>query len=132
MYLILSLFVSWSYSSGIEVKDAWIRPGAQGMNTAIYFTINNSGDSADTLYNAKCDISKVVEVHETYKTGDMMGMRKTHFVLINAKSSFSFKPGGHHVMLIDLKKKVRVGERYSCTLFFKKAGEVKVNAEVRK
>jgi len=132
MYLIISLFISLIYSSGIEVKDAWIRPGAQGMNTAIYFSINNTGDTSDTLYNAKCEVAKVVEVHETYKAGDMMGMRKTDFVLVKGNSSFSFKPGGHHVMLIDLKKKLRVGEKYHFTLYFKKAGEVRVTAEVRK
>lgn len=131
MYLLVFLFASM-FASDIVVIDSWIRPGAKGMNTAIYFTVKNNSASADTLYDAKCDVSNVVEVHETYKDGEMMGMRKTNFVIIDKKSSFSFKPGGHHVMLIDLKKKLKVGEKYNCTLYFKRAGQLKIEAVVKK
>lgn len=132
MFLLIIFFASMFVASDIVVSDSWIRPGAKGMNTAIYFTVTNNSDAADTLYDAKCEVSNVVEVHETYKSGDMMGMRKANFVVIKKKSTFSFKPGGHHVMLIDLKKKLKVGEKYSCTLIFKKAGEVKVESVVKK
>lgn len=132
MYFLLLLLFGLFTVSDIVIKDAWIRPGAKGMNTAVYFTINNNSDHADTLYNAKADVSNVVELHETYKKGETMGMRKTDFVIVKAKSAFSFKPGAHHIMLIDLKKKLRVGEKYNCSLFFKRAGEIKIEAIIKK
>jgi copper(I)-binding protein len=116
----------------IQVKDPWLRPGAKGMNTAMYFEIVNSGDKADTLYKAESNLANIVELHETYMKDDMMGMRKTDFVVIKAKSSFKFQPGGNHVMFIDLKRKLKIGDKGEVTLFFKKEGKVKVKAVVRK
>jgi copper(I)-binding protein len=119
-------------ANSVEVTNAWIRPGAKGMNTAAYFEIVNKGSKADTLYNVKSSLSKIVELHETYKVGDAMGMRKTSFVVIPAKSSFYFKPGGNHVMLIDLKNKMSIGKTGDITLYFKREGRIKINAEVKK
>jgi copper(I)-binding protein len=116
----------------IVIKDPWIRPGAKGMNTAMYFEIINSGNEADTLYKAESKIADIVELHETYMKDDMMGMRKVDYVEIRARSSFKFKPGSNHIMFIDLKRKLKVGDKAEVTLLFKKEGKVKVKAVVRK
>jgi copper(I)-binding protein len=118
--------------NSIEIKDAWLHPGAKGMNTAMYFEVVNNSNLADTLYLAKSDLANIVELHETYRKDDMMGMRKTDYVVIKAKSSFKFQPGGNHVMMIDLKKKLKVGDAGETILFFKKAEKIKVKAFVRK
>lgn len=112
--------------------DPWLRPGAKGMNTAMYFEIVNKTNEADTLYMAKSSLANIVELHETYKQGDMMGMRKTKFVVISPKSSFKFQPGGNHIMMIDLKKRLIKGMSGEVSLYFKKAGKIKVKAVVRK
>jgi copper(I)-binding protein len=116
----------------IKIKDAWIRPGAQDMNTAMYFTIKNNGSVTDTLYAVKSKLAQKTEVHETYSKDGMMGMRKAELVVIKPKSSFEFKPGGHHIMLIKLNKDLKSGNEGEITLFFKKTGEVKVKAKVKK
>lgn len=132
MNIILSLIILLLQHSNIEINDSWLRPGAVGMNTAMYFEIINKGEKADTLYMAKSNLANIVELHETYKKDDMMGMRKTDYVVIKAKSSFKFQPGGNHVMLIDLKRKLKIGDKGEVTLFFKKEGKVKVKAVVQK
>ncbi len=132
MFYIISFLMLLFQPNTIEVKDAWIRPGAKGMNTAVYFEIVNKGNKADTLFNVKSSLSKIIELHETYKVGDAMGMRKTPIVVIPAKSSFYFKPGGNHVMLIDLKNKLSVGKSGDINLYFKKAGKIKITAGVKK
>ncbi len=132
MLYIISFLMFLLQPNTVEVKNAWIRPGAKGMNTAAYFEIVNKGNQADTLFNVKSSLSKIVELHETYKVGDAMGMRKTPFVVVPAKTSFYFKPGGNHVMLIDLKKKLLLGKYGDVNLYFKRAGKIKVTAEVRK
>lgn len=116
----------------IVIKDAWIRPGAKDMNTALYFEIINHGSKPDTLYDARSDLAQRVEVHETYMKGDMMGMRRAYSVAVEANSNFKFQPGGHHVMLLNLKKSLKKGSAGQVSLFFRRAGEIKIQPEVRK
>jgi copper(I)-binding protein len=116
----------------IEIKNAWMRPGAKDMNTALYFEVKNNSSQADTLYDAKSGLAERVEVHETYMQGDMMGMRPAKAVEIKANSTFKFQPGGHHVMFINLKQNLRKGSSAEVTLYFRHAGEIKIKPEVRK
>lgn len=118
--------------SQIEIIDAWIRPGAQGSNSALFFEVVSKGGRADTLIAVKSNLADIAEVHETYKKeNDMMGMREVHKVVIPAKGIVKFKPRGLHVMLIGLFKDVRVKEEHVVTLVFRNAGVIKMKAVVR-
>ena len=130
--LLLLLLIIFPPQENIKIKDAWIRPASEKMASALYFTIENTGESADTLYKVNSDIAEKVEIHETYSEGEMMGMRKVDFIAIPGKSSFEFKPGAHHVMLMKLKKNINVGDEENFTLFFKEAGEIKIIAKAKK
>jgi copper(I)-binding protein len=130
--LLAILFVLFPPEDKIKIKDAWIRPSSENMATALYFIIENNGTKADTLFQADCDFAGKVEIHETYSQGDMMGMRKVDFIIIDSKSSFEFKPGGYHVMLMKLKKDINVGDEEKFTLHFKQAGELKITAQAKK
>ena len=61
----------------------------------------------------------------------MMGMRKIDSLEIPAGGTVELKPGGYHIMLIDLNRELVAGEKVDITLKFEKAGDVKVTAEVR-
>ncbi|MGE5350604.1 MAG: copper chaperone PCu(A)C [Acidobacteriota bacterium] len=140
MYIFVMLMMAMSFmqpapfvqQKGIEIKDAWIRPGAKDMNTALYLEIINHTNKPDTLYEAKSDLAQKVELHETYHQGDMMGMRPAKTVAVGANSSFSFKPGGHHIMFINLRKSIKKGSSGEVTLFFRHAGQIKITPGVRK
>ena len=43
----------------------------------------------------------------------------------------AFRPGGHHLMLVDLKRPLKQGERFAGALLFERAGRVPVTFEVR-
>jgi periplasmic copper chaperone A len=116
----------------IEIKNTWIRNGSAGMNTALFFDVVNGGGEADTLYKAASDLAELTQIHETYMQGDMMGMREVENVVIEHNSTFNFKPGAHHVMLIKLKNDLAEGENGDVILYFKKTGEVKISAPVKK
>jgi len=116
----------------IIIKDAWLRPNAKGMTTALYFNIENTCKQADTLFQVDFEFAARVEIHETYEKDGMMGMRKVENIIIEAGNSFSLKPGAHHIMLIKLKKDINDGKQEEFTLHFKKAGEIKITAVVRK
>jgi periplasmic copper chaperone A len=130
--LLLILFVLFPGENKIEIKDAWLRPSSENMATALYFTIENKGTTADTLFQVDSEISNKVELHETYTEGDMMGMRKVDFIVVTGKSSFEFKPGSYHIMVMKLKKDINEGDEEKFVLHFKQAGEIKITATAKK
>ena len=60
-----------------------------------------------------------------------MRMREVKAYDIPAKGGFELKPGGAHLMLVDLKAPLKDGSKVPMTLRFEKAGEVKVELQVR-
>jgi len=118
--------------SKIEIKNAWARPGAKHSNSALYFAVNNNGEIPDTLISAKSKSADLTEVHESFKRGNnQMGMRAVKFIPIPAKIVVELKPGGFHIMLLDLKKDFKMGDFIKATVQFKNAGTLKVNAIVK-
>jgi periplasmic copper chaperone A len=131
-FIILTIsFLTLLGGSNLKVKDGWMRPGAKGMMTAAYFKIVNDENQPDTLYKASVDFCKKAELHETYKKGDMMGMRPTPIVVIPAKSTFEFMPGANHVMLMNLNKDIIAGDKEYITLYFKHHEAIKVFLEAK-
>ena len=63
--------------------------------------------------------------------GGMMTMQPVESVPVPAGETVELKPGGYHVMLLDVKKVLAVGDTIDVTLTFEKAGEVTTTAEVR-
>jgi len=126
------LFVLFPPNDKIEIKDAWMRPSSQNLATALYFTIENNSSKADTLFKVDCDFTGKIEIHETYSEGEMMGMRKIDFIVIEGKSSFELKPGAHHIMLMKLRKDIYDGDKGDFVLYFKQAGEIKITATAKK
>lgn len=130
--LLALLFFLFPQENNIKINDAWIRPSSENMATALYFTIENNGSVQDTLFKVESDIAGKVEIHETYSDGDMMGMRKVDFIVVEGKSSFEFKPGGYHIMVMKLKKDINDGDKENFILHFKKAREIKITAIAKK
>ena len=123
---------SKSIKSKITILNAWIRPAAKGANSAMYFQIQNNEDIPDTLFGAKSKLADIVELHESYiKEGDKMGMRPVKFIPVPPKSKAELKPGGFHVMLLDLVKDFKKGDSFEAFVLLKHAGKVKVNAVVQ-
>ncbi len=117
----------------IVVKDPWVRevPPVSTMSAA-FMEIYNEGDEEDYLIGVETDVARVAELHTTIMEGGMMKMRKLENVKVPAKGKVSFKPMGKHIMLIDLKKVLRAGEKVKLTLIFKKSGKIEVQAPVRR
>jgi len=130
--LLAILFFLFPTEENINIKDPWMRPSSEKMATALYFVIENKTETADTLYQVDSDLAERVEIHETYSEGEMMGMRKVEFIVIEGNSSFALKPGAHHIMLMKLKKDIKDGDQDEIVLHFKQAGEIKVTATAKK
>lgn len=133
MNLLLALLLIFSNPyEKIKIIDPWMRVGAQGQATGLFFKIENNSDKADTLYKVEFAPAGLVQIHETYDAGnDMMGMREVGKIIIPAKSTVELKPGSYHVMLMKLKQDIKKGYVGECTLYFKGAGKIVIKAEAR-
>jgi periplasmic copper chaperone A len=110
----------------IKIENAWLRPANKGMNTALYFDINNLASKDYELTEVSSEIAKVVQIHETYKQGENMGMRKVESIIIKGKTVFHLSPGGFHVMIIRLKENLRAGDKKEFVLSFKNHAKMRI------
>jgi periplasmic copper chaperone A len=116
----------------IIVTGQWARqsPMATDMGAA-YLTINTNID--DELVGAMVDtsIAAMTQVHETVMgEGDSMKMQEVDKIEIVAGTPTELKPGGYHVMLMNLVKPLELGTEVSVTLKFAKAGDLVVTVPV--
>lgn len=131
-YLLLLALFFLQGGDKIIIKNAWMRPAAETFNTAFYCTVINNGSTADTLFKVTADISDDVEIHETYKKGELIGMRPVKDLVVAPHDTLLFKPGGYHIMLMNLKHKAESNTKENVSLFFKVAGKIKVDVNIRK
>ncbi len=119
-------------SGALTVNGSWARPAFKGENGAIYFVIENGTDGDDALVSAGTNIASNAEAHMSMMNDQgVASMQMQSAVQIPASDSVTFKPGGLHIMLVDLKQDLRVGDTFTLTLQFEKAGEIMVQVEVR-
>lgn len=117
---------------GIEMLDAWARSTADGQTVAgAFMTIRNTGPGADRLLSASSDVAAFVEVHEMKMEGGVMSMAEVAGGLeLPAGASLELKPGGYHIMLIELSRPLVQGEEIIIILNFETAGAVAVPVQV--
>ena len=98
------------------VKEPWVRGTvAQQKATGLFAQITSS--SGGKLVSASSPVAGVVEIHEMAMDGNVMKMRALPAGLdLPAGKAVELKPGGHHVMLMDLKQQLKEGETVSVTL----------------
>ncbi len=132
-YLVALLsLVSTSVFSQIEVTDAWSRATPPGAKVAAgYLLMRNQAAAADKLVGASSPMAARVETHVTEKQGEVLRMREVKGYDVPAKGSFELKPSGAHLMLVDIKRPFKAGEKIPLVLRFQNAGEIKTELEVR-
>ena len=115
----------------VTVKDAWVRATvAQQKATGAFMQLQSSQDAK--LISAQSPVAGVVEVHEMSMDGGVMKMRAIPSLALPAGKAVDLKPGGYHVMLIGLTRKLVEGERFPVTFVFEKAGEIEAMTEIGK
>jgi len=96
-----------------------------------FLTVTNGGDSDDTLIAATSDAAARVEIHEMAMQGEVMKMRALENGLpIPAGETVMLKPGGYHIMFMDLSGPMTEGDKAEVTLTFEKAGAVTLTMPV--
>jgi len=89
-----------------------------------------SSGAADRVVGASSPVAGRVEMHVTMREGDVMKMREVTAFEVPAGGTFELKPGGAHLMLMDLKRPLKKGEKVPLTLKLEKGGELKMELTV--
>ncbi len=116
----------------IKISQPWSRATPGGAKVAIgYLTITNTGKTADKLIGGTSAAAGTVEVHDMTMTDGVMRMRRVEGGLeIKPGATVALKPGGLHMMFIDVNKPLKQGDKVKGTLLFEKAGAIEVEYDV--
>jgi copper(I)-binding protein len=105
----------------IKVEGAWMRAVPPSTSdTAIYFTIINSGKDKLALKGATTSFADSVEPMITTKSGQgasqRLGMEAVDSLEIPAGGKLVLEPGGNHLMVMGLKKHPLEGEKVNIAI----------------
>ena len=110
---------AWAQTT-VKVEDAWVRGTvATQKATGAFMRLTPSANAR--LVEAKSPVAGVVEIHEMTLEKDIMKMRQIPGLDLAADRTMELKPGGYHVMLMDLKQPLKAGETVPLALTLRDA-----------
>lgn len=133
MVLVLGASTQVAAAEGeIQVRDPWVQaapPNAKVM--AAYLEINNSGKKPRALTGASSTAFGQVGIHQSVMHGNMVHMEHMKELAVPPGASVTLKPGGMHLMLMDAKKPLQIGDQIPIMLIFKGGEKILFTAVVR-
>jgi len=130
MLVLLAVAAAFGVQAQTTVKDPWVRGTVAGQKaTGMFGQIVSA--SGGKLVSASSPVAGVVEVHEMVMDGNVMKMRAVTGLELPAGKAVELKPGGYHVMLMDLKQELKAGESVPVTLVIEGAGGKRESVEIK-
>ncbi len=129
---LLSLTASaWAQApANVEVKDAWVRATvSQQTSTGAFMQLTAVADTR--VVQVSSPIAGVVEIHEMAMDKDVMKMRAVPALPLPAGKTVELKPGGYHVMMMDLKGPVKAGDVVPVSLVLESKDGLRSTLEVK-
>jgi copper(I)-binding protein len=124
------IFAALPVMAQVTVKDPWVRATvSQQKATGAFMQITSAQDAQ--LVSASSPVAGVVEVHEMTMEKDVMKMRAVKALDLPAGKSVELKPGGYHVMLMDLKQQMKEGDTVPVTLVVEGKDKKRTTIEVK-
>jgi copper(I)-binding protein len=114
----------------VKVEGAWARATVQGQKSSGAYMSLTSKDAAQ-LVGISSPVAGVAEVHEMKMENDIMKMRALPVLDLPAGKKVDLKPGGYHVMLMELKAPLAKDSTIPVTLLFKDAKGVESKLELK-
>jgi periplasmic copper chaperone A len=115
----------------LVVDHVWSRAAMAGRVGVVYLSITATG-APDTLVSVSSPIAPKAELHESYDDNGVMKMRPVASLTVAPGKPIVLRPGGYHIMLVDLAHALKEGDSFPITLHFADAGPVTVTASVEK
>ena len=118
----------------VEARAAWVRGTVLGQTTAGAYMELTSARRA-SLLGAESPAAGSAEIHEMWMEGNVMRMRAVARLDLPPGKTVELKPGGDHMMLVELKRPLKKGDlvpiRLKVELSDKTIKTIRVVAEVR-
>lgn len=126
------LLLAWGVASagGIGISEPWIRH-IPGRPSAGYFQLHNDSGDPVRLVGAESPAFGKVMLHRTRDKGGSTRMEHVDAIEVSPGETLRFAPGGYHLMLMQPRRELAVGETVSLTLRFAEAGERTIEFPVR-
>lgn len=115
---------------GLRAEDAWARPTPGGATDGVVY-LQLSSDQPETLVDVEvpAEVAASAELHTSDASGGAahqhgaagsgeITMQAVDEVEVGAGSTIEFRPGGNHIMLIDLATPLELGDSFVATLWF--------------
>lgn len=126
-----ALTVAAAAQAELKISDAWVRATvSQQQATGVFMNITADKDAK--LVAGSSPVAGIVEIHEMAMDGNVMKMRAVAGGLdLPAGKAVELKPGGYHVMLINLKQQIKAGDTVPVSLVVEGKDGKKETIEVK-
>lgn len=113
----------------VRVEEPWVR-GTVAQQKATGAFMRLTAPEPMRLVGAASPVAGIVEIHEMAMDNNVMRMRAIPALALPANRTVELKPGGYHVMLMDLKQPVAAGQEVPLTLVFENAAGQRVTQSI--
>lgn len=115
-----------AHSEKVAIEGGWVRATVAGQKATGAFMRLTAAHTTQ-LVRAESPQAGISEIHEMKMDKDVMKMRAISALELPAGKAVELRPGGYHIMLMDLKQPLLKGSTASVTLFFKDAQGVETS-----
>ena len=116
----------------VAIRDAWARASmAQTGTSAVYMTIEPSGEQGDRLVAVTSPDAARAELHTSIVEDGVAKMRPLAAIEIAPGEPTVLEPGGPHVMLVGLGKKLVEGDTLPLSLTFEHADTIALQVPIK-
>lgn len=115
----------------LRVEHAWVRAAGVGGTTAAYFELVNDRADSAVVTGVTGELAAALQMHETVRAHGVVSMREAARLVVPPHGRLAFAPGGDHVMLVALRRRLAPGDRANLTLLMSDGVQVVMVAEVR-
>ncbi len=100
------------------VRDAWVRATNATAPGAAYLVVENAESAGVTIVGVGSPMARAAEFHETQDMQGMTHMSRIDSIPLAPRGTLEMKPGGLHIMLIDLAASIALGDTVPVVLHF--------------
>lgn len=104
---------AWAQTTATE---PWVRGTVSPAQKATGLFVQLQSAQGGRLVSVSSPVAGLVEIHEMKVEGGVMKMRAIPGLDLPAGQAVALKPGGYHVMLLDLKQPLKAGDTVPFTL----------------
>jgi periplasmic copper chaperone A len=117
-------------AGSLQISKAWAPEAQMGGDAPLLMTIANQGSEADSLLRARCPVANFLEKHTVDRGEGAPAMRAISAIPVPQNGTITLTPGSYHLMLLQLRQPLIIGQHFVCSTVFAKSGALDVGVEV--